>query len=316
MKKIFLVPTCLALLSLAACEISNSADPNGKRDERKPTPAYSESLLSGKIFGQDWKAQVAVLRPSISDKTKLSLDVYATAPTSPCQVAYTSAPYASVFIPADYQVKEYDFDMKTGSLLVFSALTSISKNLPADSAKLKITALNANGFSGYLYANGVEEDGTVSEINGRLQVIDCRKQVAFSVWDDLAGWYHLVEFDGKVVVPLTTTAEFENKTFYNRNTGKYVRSFIIPLVFDVGTNSSASYSVGPMEGLGKTIYDEFNGTKTLTYSFSGPINFEGSDIMLSLDMTVVKTTSNVKVQYTFEVPGQINKTSHSFTLRK
>ncbi|MNY65483.1 hypothetical protein D3C86_2027550 [compost metagenome] len=71
-----------------------------------------------------------------------------------------------------------------------------------------------------------------------------------------------------------------------------------------------------MEGLGKTIYDEFNGTKTLTYSFDGPINFEGSDVTLKLDMTVVKTSSNVKVQYTIEVPGQINKTSHSFTLRK
>jgi hypothetical protein len=316
MKKYFLVPACLALLSLAACEISSTAD--GLRDPLagKPTPDYSESMLSGKIFGQDWKAQVAVLRPSMLDKNKLSLEIYAGNAGSACQVASTSTPYTTVFIPADYQVKEYSFDIYTESVFVFSAIINGSKNLMADRAKLKITSLDANGFSGYLYAHGEEENGDVSEINGKLQVIDCRKQAAFSVWDNLAGWYDLVEFDGKTVGPLTATADFNTSSFYNRTTGKYVRSFNVPLIYSVGTSTTASYSVGPLEGLGTTTYEESNGVKTINYSFHGPINFKNSDITMNLDMAVVRTSSNVKVRYTLEIPGHVTKTSHAFTLRK
>jgi hypothetical protein len=317
MKKYFLIPACLTLLSLTACEISGTgADALRNPFEQKPTPAYSESMLSGKIFGQDWKAQVAILRPSPSDKTQLSLEVYSTIPASACQVTNSSTPFTTVYLPADYQVREYNFDFVSGSLLVFSGFTDVSKNLVADAAKLKITTLDAGGFSGYLYARGTEENGTVSEINGKLQVIDCRKQVTFSVWDEFARMFDLVEFDGKSVGPLSIYADFNNSSFYNRTTGKYIRSLALPLVYSVGANSTGSYSVGPMEGLGTTTSSEINGVKTINYSFHGPINFKGTDITMNLDMAVVRSSSNVKVQYTLEVPGQITKTTHAFTLRK
>jgi hypothetical protein len=315
MKKFFLVPACLVLLGLAACEVTSSTDPNTPQGDDF-TPPYSVFDLSGKIFGQNWKSQVAIIRPSTLDKTKVYLEVYSTAMASPCQTAFTSAPYATVSIPSDYQAKEYAFNWNTGTLLTFSAITDVSKNLIADSSKLKITTVNATGFDGYLYAKGVESNGTVSEINGKMQVIDCRKQVNFAVWDEFARYYDLVEFDGQVVGPFTANGAFNSSSFYSRQLSKYMRSFILPLFYGVGSGTTASYSVGPIEGLGTTTTDEYNGVKTITYRYYGPINYKNADITMYLDMKVVSTFSNVKVQYTLEVPNQISKTTHSFTLRK
>ncbi len=56
--------------------------------------------------------------------------------------------------------------------------------------------------------------------------------------------------------------------------------------------------------------------KTLTYSFHGPINYENTDVILNLDLTVINSALNAKFTYTLEIPNHVNKTTHSFTLRK
>ncbi len=62
MKRLLFIPSCLALLALTACEITGEGgDPNNTGFGSKPTPAFSEQNLAGKVFGQDWQAKKQLL---------------------------------------------------------------------------------------------------------------------------------------------------------------------------------------------------------------------------------------------------------------
>lgn len=311
------VPSCLALLTLSACSVTGSSTEDNNPFGNKPTPEFSEQALSGKVFGADWKAKVAVIKPFGNDGKEVSLDVLSDSPAVPCKAVYSSNPYATVVIPANYAVGDYSLNLGEGNPLVFTGFAGSVKNVIADAGRLRISTIADSGFLAYLYAKGTEGDGTVSEINGKIQVIDCRKVVDFSVWDEFLGWHDLVELDGKSLSPLSGSGRIENSNFYSRTRSAYVRSAVIPLYYSASSSgSSASYNLGALEGLGSTSVSEINGVKTINYSFHGPITFKGLDITMNLDMTVVRSGSTVKVSYTLEVPGQITKTSHSFALRK
>lgn len=317
MKQLLLVPSCLALLALSACSVTSSSTDDNNPFGNKPTPAFSEQALAGKIFGADWNAKVAVIKPFGNEGREVSLDILSDSPAVPCKAIYSGNPYATVVIPANYAAGDYSLNLGEGNPLVFTGFTGGAKNVIADAGRLRITTIDSSGFLAYLYAKGTEGDGTVSEINGKIQVVDCRKAVDFSVWDEFLGWHDLIELDGKSLSSLSGSGRIETSNFYSRSRSAYVRAAILPLYHSASSSgSSASYNLGALEGLGSTTVTDINGVKTINYKFYGPITFKGQDITMNLDMTVARSGSTVKVNYTLEVPGQLAKTSHSFTLRK
>ena len=308
------------VVALAACSKGNNSSSDGgdQRVQSDGWTAYSDSALSGKVFGQDWSATNAILRPFGTDKKEISVEFYSDSVASVCKNFQARKPYASVTIPADYTTTEYRMDLNTGSgggnPLVFSS-PSDGQNLIADKTKIRVNALNATGFEASVYAQGTDEKGT-SEINGKIQVTDCSKVVDFSAWDELSGWFNLTSFDGKSVTPRTSIIQYDTQRFYDRASSRYVKTLAFTLYEWVGDNSDSGYNFGPMEGLGQSSITEQNGQKTFTYSYHGAINFRGQDITLNLDLTAVKSGNTITVTYTIEVPNNVKKTTHSFVLSK
>lgn len=314
MKRMYVIPLCI--LFLGACSANITGTAGESPDWAKPQSPYLDQELSGKIFGQNWKGKTALLRPFGGSADQLSLEVYQDMSGSTCKTPFTSTPYASVVLPANYETREYNLDISSGTPLVFSGASNTSKNVFADSARLKINEISETGFNASLAAKAIEDDGTVSEINGRIQVLDCRKQVDFSVWEEFAGWFYLTELDGKAANRQNINARMYNNSFYDRNKKSYIRHFEIPLIFSASGNITGSYSFGPLENFGSTKLEKTSNGKVLTYSYHGPITYEGTDITLNLDMTVTSVGSTLQVAYTLEVPKHITKKTHTFKLTK
>ena len=91
---------------------------------------------------------------------------------------------------------------------------------------------------------------------------------------------------------------------------------VFPLYTSVSNNSDVQLNFGPMNGLGTTTSSETNSGKTLVYSYDGPLNYRGMDLTLRLKMNVLKTQSELRIQYTITIPGHVNEASHSLVLRK
>lgn len=302
---------------MTACKVGDSG--SGGTDAGvilQSSPTYADGPLSGKIFGEDWTAQAAVVRPFGTGGNQVSLELYAAGASSLCSRPFTSAPFASVVLPADYQAQEYRADITSGTPLVFTSTNAVSKNVLADTAKVKITSVQATGFEAFIYAKATEADGTISEINGKIQVSDCRKVADFSVWDEFAGWYSLVSLDGRNVTSLTSIIQYDTSHFYDTTAKKYVRTLSFPLYFAANGNSSGQYAFGPMEGLGSTTVSEVDGVKTLRYVYNGPINFRGTNIILNFDLQVTKSADQVAVTYKVDIPDDPPSASHSFVLKR
>jgi hypothetical protein len=299
---------------------SKKAQPGPSQPASAGWPTYSKSVVSGKIFGKAWKATVAVLRPFQGDNKLVSLDLYAQAGGDVCQNAMSSdQPMASVALPANLSKTEYVADMSqpgSGNPMMFIDMKT-AKNVMAEKTKIKVNQLSDSGLNVSVYAFGLDTDGSVSEINGRIDVLDCSKAVDFSVWSELEGWYDLKSLDGQTA-PGTHTAVFQmtSQTFYDRANSRWVQTLVLPLYDFVGENSSSNYEFGVMEGLGVSTYKESGDQKIYTYKYKGPIYTDGEDITLDLSIQVVKTEADMQVTYTLEVPNHIKRTSHSFVVGK
>lgn len=311
----------LAVLCLtAACELKNNGggSPSDNGNQKASWPAYADQELSGKVFGQNWKAVTAVVRPFGADNTQVSVEFLDQNNSEVCKSPRTpSGTYASVVIPADYSEKEYFGDITTGegNPLVFTTMVGGVRNVIADKTKMRLSSLSETGFVAQVYASGQNDDGSISEINGKISVTDCRKVADFSVWEELAHWYDLETFDGRPVKARYSAVELNTDRFYDRSQRKYLRTYIFPLYSFVGENSDSQYLFGPMEGLGTSTMQEANGVKTFKYSYKGPINMRGTDITLELDMTVVKTSARVTVTYSLNIPSHNEKSAHTFTMK-
>ncbi|MBK9321606.1 MAG: hypothetical protein IPM97_01380 [Bdellovibrionaceae bacterium] len=320
MKKFNLFAVVMAITLMTACSpISKLDDPIFGLGQ-KGWPDYVEQPLAGRVFGQNWKALTAVVKPFGSDKSQVSLEFYSEVNPKACTGSLMpSKPFASVVIPAAYTQTEYISDMEdpgTGNPLVFKMFSGEAKKLLASKTKIRVNSITATGLVVSVYAQGADADGAVSEINGSVAVTDCAKAVDFSVWEELAGWYTLQNFDGQAVQARTSILKYENNSFYNRAAQAWVKTLVFPLYASVSTNTDMTYNFGPMEGLGATTVSVSGGTKTYTYSYHGPIYANGVDVTMALDMTVMKSGSTMSVTYTLEVPSYIKKVSHTFTVTK
>ena len=310
----------LALVALAGCQakITGGSDPgpgpNPPATPEKPVAAYSEAPLAGKVFGQDWKVATAYVRAFGTEGKLLSLNLLSDPAGHACQNSVSPKPYATVAIPIDYAATEYTRDMESGFPLVFVTTGEVAKNLVADFAKLRIERLHNTGFIASVYATATDVDGTKSEINGRVDVVDCRKVADFSVWDQLRGTYQLVELDGKATTTFTASLDYQDSNFYDLSRQTYVRALEFPLYFGVTTTSASKYPFGPLQNLGQTTVTEGGGVKTFNYSYSGPIRFRGVDITMTFTLTVKKSTT-LDVTYSLDVPGQISNSTHHFILK-
>ncbi|MGZ3805937.1 MAG: hypothetical protein ACXWRE_16680 [Pseudobdellovibrionaceae bacterium] len=320
MKPFSLFSGTIALALVTACSPHVSLDslPFGGNPNLKSWPEYSEQQLSGKVFGQDWKAMTAIARP-LNDK-EIGLEFYPDVNSKACTSSLMSSkPYATVVIPAAYTATEYVADMSapgSGNPMVFSVLSASAQNVVAEKTKVRINSISGEGFNASVFAKGTDVDGSVSEINGKIDVKDCAKGVDFSVWDELLGWYTLGSFDGMSVATQTAILDYDSSDFYNDTSKSYLKALTIPLYYSVGQGSSAHYNFGPLDGLGTTSIREENGIKTYKYSYHGPVKFKGMDITMNLDLTVAKYGNKLDVTYTLEVPSYITITTHSFTLTK
>lgn len=286
-------------------------------------PTYAEQELSGKVFGQEWKALSAVARPNVGNAAEMILDIYPEKLTDACTgTAFSQKPFASVVIPAQYAQKEYVADMlnmtasQTGNPLVFMSMAGTPKNVMAEKTKVRISAITGSGFEMSLYALGKEADGTVSEINGKIKVTDCTRVVDFKEWEALAGWYALKSFDGVAQDGRTSIIQMESSTFYDRSTQQWVPAAVFPLYAQVSANSDMKFDFGPLKGLGETTMVKNGESTVYTYKYAGPIYADGLDVTLNLEMIVTKKADTLEVQYTLEVPKHISKVTHSFVLQK
>lgn len=327
--KMFMASLFLMAALTSACTKSSSGNEGGSGSTApqgasgQNWPAYAEQELSGKVFGQDWKALSAVARPSIGNAAEMTVEIYSEKLADACaSQTFSQKPYASVVIPSQYAEQEYVADMtnlgagQSGNPLVFTSLEGNSKNVMADKTKLQILAINSSGFQMSLYASGQEADGALSEINGKISVIDCARAIDFKEWEALAGWYSLKSFDGAAQDGRTSTIEIDPDSFFDRATQKWVPTAVFPLYESVSTNFDMKYDFGPMKNLGQTTMVKNQNDTVYTYSYSGPIYADGYDVTLNLEMTVKKTANTLEVQYTLEVPSHIKKTTHSFILQK
>lgn len=313
MKKNYFISAGFLLLTACSAKVSAPSGflppPSGGDD---PQNAYSDQELSGTVFNKEWKGKMALVRTFGSSGSELSLEIYQEKAGDICKTSFTNSPSISVVIPANYEVKEYRLDISSGTPFVFSGATNELKNVIADSGSLKINAITDSGFTAQIVAKAVDHEGITSEVNGKIDVIDCRKQINFNVWDEFVGFGYLIEFNGKAVNNLSLQTAYNSRAFYDRSQRAYVRYLNLPLINYVSGSSTSEFSFGPLEGLGITKLIKDQNGKTLSYSYHGPITADGRDVTLNLDMTVVTSGKTVHVTYTLEVPKHINKVTNSF----
>lgn len=306
----------LSFSMLSACVKTSDISDLGYFKPSEKWAAYKASALSGTVFNQIWTSTTALVKPISGNPNEVSLEFYSEdTPVSCTSSSIPKKPYATIVLPAEYQAIEYVADMQNmsgGNPLVFTSFAGSSKNEIADQTKLWIQSIDANGFKASLYAKGL-----TSEVNGTVSVKDCRKAVDFSVWDNLVGWYKIIELDGVTKTSTTAIIDYDkNYLFYDSAAKKYIKTLIFPLFTSVGSSSSSTVNFGPMDGYGTTKLSESGGKTTLTYSFHGKITYRGTPTQIELDMEVVKQNDRLNISYTFEVPGEVNKTSHRFVLVK
>ncbi|WP_413287723.1 hypothetical protein [Bdellovibrio sp. HCB337] len=320
MKTMSLFTAGIAMTLMTACSPSVKVDGSSPNSAFGTWPDYTDQNVSGQVFGKEWKATTAVVKSFGQSGSEVSLEFYAETVTDACKsVSSTTKPTASVVIPAAYSQTEYRADMSApggGNPLMFSSFENGGRNVMAEKTKVRINNITATGFNVSVFAKGTESDGTVSEINGKLDVVDCKKAVDFSVWDEFANWWDLVSFDGAAVTRRTAIVEYNSSDIFSRSSNKYIKTLMFPLYRSVSSNSDMSTDLGPMQGLGSTTLTESGTVKTLTYSYHGPVTYKGVDVTLNLDMTVVKNGNRVTVDYTLEIPSHITKTAHKFELQK
>jgi hypothetical protein len=283
-------------------------------------PAYAVNPLSGNVFGSPWTAVTAVARQA-ADPNTLALSIYAEPVSSMCQpTSVIKKPVATMMIPKAYAAQEYAMDTTrsmSGNPLVFQTPGISRREVTAQKTKLNIQTLTDSGFEGALYAQATETDGTISEINGRISVTDCTKVADFSVWDELVGNYRLVAFDGQPQNGRSSNIAFDtNNSFYDKATQQYVKTLIFPLYYNVSNGRSESYAVGPMRSLGISKLNIQGNTKTLGYSYHGPVTYDGTDIVLNLELRAVRVENRLDIVYTLEIPGKVPATSHQMVLEK
>lgn len=323
MKRFGLLAIALSITALTtACSVKSSGDNSdspGVQSQEKNWPAYAANSLAGQVFGADWKAVTAVARPSQSDANKMVVSIFNESVPAACGSQISNKPYATVILPKAYKAQEYVTDLEQGGEgdpLVFTKVGTTTDVLVALRTKVKIQTITDAGFDALIYARAEDENGAVSEINGTVSVIDCSKNVDFNVWTSLAGGYSLKSYDGVAQDSRYTNIEIDNSRFYDRKSSKYVSAVMFPLYYSVSAGSDASYNFGPIEGLGTSQVTDINGVKTLSYSYHGPVNYRGMDITMNLDMKVIESGRNMDVTYTLEVPNQVTKVTHQFTLAK
>lgn len=314
-----LISACGKLSNHDKSPNNNPPPPNNKLD----WPSYSEQSLSGRVFEKEWKALTAAAHINKNNKDELIINIYSENHTDSCDTQFVSKnPYATVIIPTQYTQAEYIADMNnldsntTGNPLVFISIGEVSKNLVADKTKLKIFDITPTGFQMSLFASGQEIGGKTSEINGKISVADCNRTVDFKVWEELAGYYRLKSFDGVNQNNQMSIIEISHDMVYDKATKKYLPMVVFPLFSSVSSGSDVSSEFGPIKGLGQTTLVEDDSGKSLTYSYSGPVNYKDTDVTLNFSMTVKQNESSLAVQYTIEVPSYISKSTHSFVLQK
>lgn len=319
-----LLATAIAFTGCKA-KITDDSDKQRVDEQNAKWPAYSDQSLAGKILGNDWAAVSAVARVSDSNANELDIYFYGESVTNACNVTpITNKAFAVInHIPADYAVTEFKTDLydanqdKKPITFVETGLSITAST--ADRSRVSISSIDATGFQVYAWAITVPGifNNTTSEINGQIHVTDCRKMVAFSEWTALKGNYKLQAFDGVTqnLRPLVIQEDPQDK-FYDNASGTYLNALPFPLYYSVSSGSDAQYSFGPMDGVGTSKVSTTATTKTLQYSFNGPINYNNKDITLILDMTATKQDQYLYVEYTLEIPGFVTKTSHKFTLVK
>jgi hypothetical protein len=182
MKKILLLP--LSVILLSACMRSSVLDPLIPKPEGKTDDGwkeYAETPLAGRLFARDWTAKRAIAKAFFSeDSNELMVKIYADELGETCEsLGSSKQPYATVVIPKNYTTAEYKTETSSGSghhtPVVFTLTESSSENIISDKSKIRIETIGTDRFTASIFAVGVEENGIISEINGRIEVIDCTK---------------------------------------------------------------------------------------------------------------------------------------------
>lgn len=309
-----------AVLLTTACDIKVDTTP-----KEEPIgvnwPAYAGGSLAGKVFSQDWRAVSAVARldrSGASETPQVIVAFYQESVPAACnQPFYARLPYATMKIPQAYAVQEIATDLTRAlgnAPLAFVFPGTPTKIVVADKTKLNIQTLTEFGFDGALYAQATESNGTVSEINGRVSVMDCTKAADFSVWNELVGSYRLLTFDGQTQDGRNLFVGFDNDLIVDPKNGQTVKALLLPLFTNI--SAGEQFDVGPLNGLGISRLTTQGNIKTLSYSFNGPIVYRGESLTLNLELRVLKNEGRLDVAYTLNVPGKIPLSSHQMTLQR
>lgn len=326
MKMVMPIGILLGTLLTSACKVNTTASVpdeggNQPKTESKNWPEYSRSELAGTVFGQAWKAETAVYSTSLNDKQEIVVKLYAEKLTEPCgSQSYSAKPFASVHLPKKLALQEYVTDLmddaKEKKPLVFSTFVPTAQNMIAHKTKILIESISDKSVKASVYSQAGDADLGISEINGVVEIVNCEAPADFSVWNQFVTGYYLTKFDGKDVSSRYVSIRDDSSTAYDMTAKKYLRMLKMPLVYSISANSELSYNFGPIEGLGATVVTGDSLRKVYSYKYAGPVNYGGTDITLNLQIDMEVTSNSLLINYEVEVPGQVAKTSHQFTLSK
>lgn len=272
----------------------------------------SSAPMQGKINGRTWASGRAYVRSIPSNNQKLSLHIYSEKEIATCSQDAFSQPSISIIIPSNYEVGIYSGDITSGNPIVFQYG---SNNLIADQAKYEISNIHDLGFSLGVRAQAIDQDDVRSEVDGKVDVVDCRKRNDFDSWNELSGSYYLYEFDGRSVASTYTNIDFDRTSFSSVDSHQNFKSLVFKLFAEVSDNYTHYYKFGPMEGIGKNSFTEMSGSKFWNYIYEGPINFRGQTIELKLKLQVEKSDREIFVYYSLDVPGYVNNIQHNFKMK-
>ncbi len=140
-------------------------------------PSFKETLVDGQLYGETWVAKSAFVRKFGTEEKKAIIFLVPISVENPCEHAFQNIDASvSIVIPYFQDQTDYLYDTKSGSNTTNPALIYRpgQNQVLADITKLKIGRIEKNRFDLSIYVKAVESNNRISEINGKINVIDCR----------------------------------------------------------------------------------------------------------------------------------------------
>lgn len=195
MKNLITIILSFLFLLMAACSAKvdspmplapaspTNEDPTKPKDSSNNNsdgfPSYKETSVDGQLYAENWVAKSAFVRKFGSEEKKAIIFLLPVSTENPCKYSFqNSDATVSIVVPQIIEQTEYLFDYKSGSKTTNPALIYRQglDQVSADITKMKIGKIEKNKFNLSIYVKAIDSKNRLSEINGTIEVTDCRNE--------------------------------------------------------------------------------------------------------------------------------------------